>query len=100
MRFNLILLLSMLALCSGIAQEQKLCPLMIEDEIDPEKIIHIQKHSTPFYSSEAFKYRNEVIETNGENNTFHVGAYLGIGLHEGAVVSALRVSKILGGKVL
>ena len=72
----------------------------LEDEIDPEKIIHIQKHSTPFYSSEAFKYRNEVIETNGENNTFHVGAYLGNGLHEGAICSALRVSKILGGKVL
>ena len=39
MRFNLILLLSMLALCSGIAQEQKICPLMIEDEIDPEEFV-------------------------------------------------------------
>ncbi len=39
MRFNLILLLSMLALCSGIAQNQKLCPLMIEDEIDPEEFV-------------------------------------------------------------
>ncbi len=29
----------MLALCSGIAQEQKLCPLMIEDEIDPEEFV-------------------------------------------------------------
>jgi len=29
----------MLALCSGIAQNQKLCPLMIEDEIDPEEFV-------------------------------------------------------------
>ena len=39
MRFNLILLLSTLALFSGIAQEQKVCPLMIEDEIDPEEFV-------------------------------------------------------------
>ena len=25
--------------CSGIAQEQKICPLMIEDEIDPEEFV-------------------------------------------------------------
>ena len=72
----------------------------LEDELDPEKIIHIQKHSTPFYSNEAFKYRNEVIETNGENNTYHAGAYLGNGLHEGAICSAMRVSELLEGKKL
>ena len=43
MRFNLILFLSMLALCSGIAQEQKICPLMIEDEIDPEDYLNLSQ---------------------------------------------------------
>jgi predicted NAD/FAD-binding protein len=37
------------------------------------------------------------LATNGENHTFHVGAWLGDGLQEGAITSALTVSKLLGG---
>jgi predicted NAD/FAD-binding protein len=49
-----------------------------------------------FYTVEAFRYRHKVIEENGKNNTYHVGAYLGDGLHEGAVVSAKRVAQLIG----
>ena len=72
----------------------------LEDKVDSAKIIDVQKHHTPFYSQKAFTFRNEVIETNGENHTFHAGAYLGDGLHEGAITSDQNVSKRLGGHLL
>lgn len=64
--------------------------------IDKEKVVHIQAHHTPLYTVEAFRYRDEVVETNGENKTYHAGAYLSDGLHEGAITSAMRVAKLLG----
>lgn len=67
-------------------------------KINIDKIIHRQQHNTPSYSVAAIRYRNEVIETNGENHTYHAGAYLGEGLHEGAVSSAFAVSDLLGEK--
>jgi predicted NAD/FAD-binding protein len=45
---------------------------------------------------EALHYRNEVIDTNGENHTYYAGAYLGDGLHEGAIASAMRVAQLIG----
>ncbi len=68
----------------------------LDELIAKNQIIHIQKHHTPLYTVESFRYRDEVIETNGENNTYHAGAYLGDGLHEGAITSALRVAKLIG----
>jgi predicted NAD/FAD-binding protein len=65
--------------------------------IAKDRIIHEQPHTTPLYTVKAIRYRKEVIETNGENNTYHVGAYLGNGLHEGAINSAVAVSDLLGG---
>ncbi|MHC4393475.1 MAG: NAD(P)/FAD-dependent oxidoreductase, partial [Planctomycetota bacterium] len=69
----------------------------MDDEIAPERILHRQEHHTPAYSVEAYRWRHEVTETNGELHTYHVGAWLGDGLHEGAVTSALAVSRLLGG---
>jgi predicted NAD/FAD-binding protein len=66
------------------------------NKINPDKIIHRQQHNTPLYSVAAIRYRNEVIATNGENYTYHAGAYLGEGLHEGAISSAIAVSNLLG----
>ncbi len=63
--------------------------------INPTKILHAQKHQTPFYSVEAVRYRHEIIANNGENNTYHAGAYLGNGLHEGAIASAYAVAELL-----
>ncbi|MCK4843050.1 MAG: NAD(P)-binding protein [Methylococcales bacterium] len=69
----------------------------MEQQIDPEKVIDLQHHTSPSYNLDAINYRQEVLETNGENNTYHVGAYLFDGLHEGAVTSGFVVSDLLGG---
>ncbi len=61
-----------------------------------DRIIHIQEHHTPLYTTESFRYRDEVVATNGENNTYYAGAYLGDGLHEGAIESAFRVAQLIG----
>ena len=68
----------------------------LDSLIAKEKILHIQEHHTPLYTVESFRYRDEVVSTNGENNTYHAGAYLGDGLHEGAITSAIRVAKLIG----
>ncbi len=72
----------------------------LEDRIDPAHILDTQKHWAPLYNVEAFHHRQEVIATNGEHHTFYAGAWLGNGLHEGAVASAVRVSERLGGRAL
>ncbi|OLP20058.1 amine oxidase [Leptolyngbya sp. 'hensonii'] len=68
----------------------------LDSLIAKDKILHIQEHHTPLYTVQSFRYRDEVRDTNGENNTYHVGAYLGDGLHEGAIVSAQRVAQLIG----
>lgn len=68
----------------------------LEELIARDRIIHIQEHHTPLYTTESFRYRDEVVATNGENNTYHAGAYLGDGLHEGAIASAFRVAQLVG----
>lgn len=68
----------------------------LEELIARDRLIHIQEHHTPLYTTESFRYRDEVVATNGENNTYHAGAYLGDGLHEGAIASALRVAQLVG----
>jgi predicted NAD/FAD-binding protein len=68
----------------------------LENMIAQTKIIHIQKHHTPYYSVESLRYRDEVIRSNGENQTFYVGAYLGDGLHEGAISTAMQVAHLIG----
>lgn len=95
--------------CGYNAYLDRLCGLDTEDDINfslaynmeqhiaPEKIIDRQHHSSPTYNVEAIRYRQEILDTNGENNTYHAGAYLFEGLHEGAVTSGFVVSKLLGG---
>lgn len=68
----------------------------LQDSIDPRQIVHTQQHHTPLYTVEAFRYRDEVVRTNGENHTYHAGAYLCDGLHEGAITSAIRVAELIG----
>ncbi|MBT3979819.1 MAG: NAD(P)-binding protein [Bacteriovoracaceae bacterium] len=65
----------------------------MEDRIDSKKIIHTQEHHTPLYTVEGLKHRDQIIASNGENHTFHAGAYLYDGLHEGAIRSALAVKE-------
>ncbi|MCB9041767.1 MAG: hypothetical protein H6557_34565 [Lewinellaceae bacterium] len=47
------------------------------------------------HNVESFAYRNEVIKTNGEHQTYYAGAYLGDGLHEGAALSAFSVAGLI-----
>ena len=83
-------------LCGVSSSTQYSLAFNLDSLIAKEKILYTQDHHTPLYTIEAFRYRNEVIENNGENNTYHVGAYLGDGLHEGAVTSAKRVAQLIG----
>jgi uncharacterized protein len=68
----------------------------LEDSIAPHNIVHMQHHDTPLYTVDAVRYRDEVVRTNGENHTYHVGAYLCDGLHEGAITSAILVAQSIG----
>lgn len=81
---------------SGIkAKQHYSLAFNLDSLIALEKILHIQAHHTPLYTTEAFHYRDEVVATNGENNTYFAGAYLADGLHEGAVTSAMRVANLI-----
>jgi predicted NAD/FAD-binding protein len=84
-------------LCGITSSVQYSLAFNLNDFIGSTKILHIQEHHTPLYTVEAFRYRNEIIRTNGENNTYHAGAYLGDGLHEGAITSAFWVGQLIGG---
>jgi len=83
-------------LCGISSPEHHFLSFQLEELIAPDRIIHRQEHHTPLYTTESFRYRDEVVATNGENNTYHAGAYLGDGLHEGAIASAFRVAQLLG----
>jgi predicted NAD/FAD-binding protein len=83
-------------LCGISSSLQYSLAFNLENAIAKEKILHVQEHHTPLYTVESFRYRDEVNITNGENNTYHAGAYLGDGLHEGAIASAIRVTQSIG----
>jgi uncharacterized protein len=83
-------------LCGLVAPPQYSLSFNLESLLAPERIIHIQQHHTPLYTVAAFRHRQEIIATNGVNHTYHVGAYLGDGLHEGAITAAIRVAELMG----
>jgi hypothetical protein len=83
-------------LCGISSSHQYSLAFNLDDLIAKDKILHIQEHHTPLYTVKSFRYRNEIIITNGENNTYHAGAYLADGLHEGAITSAIRVVQLIG----
>jgi uncharacterized protein len=82
-------------LCGITSPVQYSLSFNLESLIAPARILHIQQHHTPLYTVAAFRHRQEIIATNGEFNTYHVGAYLGDGLHEGAITSAMRVAALI-----
>ena len=63
--------------------------------ISKEAIIYQAKHHTPMYTVKAFKYRDQILTDNGDNNTYHAGAYLYDGLHEGAIVAGKTAAKLI-----
>jgi uncharacterized protein len=82
-------------LCGITSPVQYSLSFNLESLIAPAQILHVQQHHTPLYTVEAFHHRQEIIKTNGELNTYHVGAYLGDGLHEGAITSAILVAEVI-----
>jgi predicted NAD/FAD-binding protein len=72
----------------------------LDREIDPAKVLHRQSHSVASYTVAALATRDDLRRRNGLRRTYFVGAWLGDGLHEGAVRSALEVSARLGGRGL
>jgi uncharacterized protein len=82
-------------LCGISSPQPYFLSFQLEELIAQDCIIHTQKHHTPLYTTESFRYRDEVVATNGENHTYHAGAYLGDGLHEGAIASAFRVTELI-----
>jgi len=72
----------------------------LDDEIAPEHVIHRQDHHVPVYTVPAFTQRAAVLADNGRDHTWYVGAWLGDGLHEGAITSAARVAMALGGDAI
>jgi uncharacterized protein len=83
-------------LCGISSPQHYFLSFQLEELIAREQIIHTQAHHTPLYTTESFRYRDEVVATNGENSTYHAGAYLGDGLHGGAITSAIRVAQLIG----
>lgn len=74
--------------------------LGIDAEIDPARVLLRQAHHTAAFTVAALAHRDEVRASNGHRHTWHVGAWLGDGLHEGAACSALAVATALGGRGL
>lgn len=70
----------------------------LEERIDPSKVIDRYEHRTPLYSAAAVPTRRAIREDNGSRRTWHAGAYFGDGNQEGAVTSALEISRQLGGR--
>jgi predicted NAD/FAD-binding protein len=83
-------------LCGISSSRHYSLAFQLEELIQADRVIHVQKHHTPLYTVAAFRTRDEIIATNGETRTYHAGAYLGEGLHEGAVTSALNVAELIG----
>ena len=72
----------------------------LNDLIDPRKILHAVRHTVPYYTPDHENKISRIGRINGLNHTFFAGAYLDNGLHEGAVNSALAVSRSLGGTIV
>jgi predicted NAD/FAD-binding protein len=85
-------------LCNVSSPHKYFLSFQLEELINSDFLVHKQEHHTPMYTTESFRYRDEVIATNGEHNTYHAGAYLGDGLHGGAVSSAYRVAELIGNR--
>ena len=82
-------------LCGISSPVQYSLAFNLESLIAPDRILHIQQHHTPLYTVAAVRDRPEIIATNGNYHTYHVGAYLGDGLHEGAITSTIQVAELI-----
>ncbi len=68
--------------------------------IAADRVLERHTHQTPRYTPAAWATRDAIQASNGARDTLYAGAWLGCGLHEGCVTSALAVSRLLGGRTL
>jgi len=73
--------------------------LYLDERIDPSKVVHRERLVAPRYALASFRHREEVLASQGHRSTYVAGAWLGNGLHEGAIGSAFDISRRLGGHV-
>lgn len=69
----------------------------LDKYISKKHVLHMCRHTVPKYTSDHDSKVSMLQQINGRQNTYFCGAYLDNGLHEGAVNSALKISKALGG---
>jgi predicted NAD/FAD-binding protein len=69
----------------------------LDSYIEKSKILHEAHHIVPKYNEKHDDKMKILQSINGQNNTFFAGAYTNNGLHEGAVVSAMKISNMLDG---
>lgn len=74
--------------------------LGMEHEVDPACVVHRQAHHSPRYTAAALAHRPDVQQNQGHRSTWYAGAWLGDGLHEGAVASGLALGAVLGGRAV
>jgi len=67
----------------------------LDDHIPASAILHRAEHNVPVYDGFLSEKIEAIQSMQGERNTYYAGAYLGNGLHEGAVTSAMRVADYL-----
>ncbi|MEM8635507.1 MAG: FAD-dependent oxidoreductase [Pseudomonadota bacterium] len=67
----------------------------LDDRIPEEAILHTENHTVPTYTVDSTSTVDRIWEMNGRNSTWFCGAYLGDGLHEGAIASAEKVASSL-----
>lgn len=65
----------------------------LDDRIPDEAILHTEDHIVPTYTKPSTATIEDIWSMNGRNGTWFCGAYLGGGLHEGAISSAYRVAE-------
>ena len=68
----------------------------LDDAIAPERVVARVAHHTPHYDVAALRSRRQVIACNGFHHTYHAGAWLYDGLHEGAIRSGRAVADLIG----
>lgn len=68
----------------------------LEDRIPTSAILHRADHTVPTYNGSLAEKVGAVAGLQGRQHTYYAGAYLGNGLHEGAVTSAIKVTELLG----
>jgi len=70
---------------------------LLDGEIAVRHVLARIDHEVPRYTVDAVRWRDEVVAHQGEHDTWFAGAWLGEGLHEGAIRSASDVAEALGG---